>query len=160
VTITQSPVPGSAVTLETPVTVTVTARDAAGNLSTTCSFTVVVFDGPPALRVPGALTLNADSTCSAAVPNLLTNSATVATDNCSGVTLVQSPEAGTLLGLGVTNAPSAPQTPSNTVSGTVRITVVTERRPRSLPSRHTSTQPIRTESSRHFQRQRLICAVQ
>jgi hypothetical protein len=124
VTITQTPAAGTAVPLETPTTVTVVVRDAAGNRSAPCSFTVVVFDGPPTLRVPGALTLAADANCSAVVPNLLTNAATVATDNCSALTLTQNPPAGSTIGLGVTTVTIiATDAANNSVSGTVKITV-------------------------------------
>jgi hypothetical protein len=130
VSITQTPAAGSAVALETPITVTVAARDAAGNLSEPCNFTVVVFDGPPSLKVPAALTLSADAACSAIVPNLLTNAATVATDNCSAVTLEQNPPAGTVIGLGVTTVTiSATDAVNNTVSGTVKITVADKTAP-------------------------------
>ena len=130
VSITQTPAAGSAVTLDTPVTIPVVAKDAAGNLSEPCSFTVVVFDGPPTLKVPAAISYNADANCSAVVPNLLTNAATVATDNCSTVTLAQNPEAGTVLGLGVTTVTiTATDAANNSVSGTVKITVADKTAP-------------------------------
>src|SRR5438034_6612318 len=48
----------------------------------------------------GDQTLSADATCHALVPDLTTE--VTATDNCSAVTLSQSPEAGTSIGLGDT----------------------------------------------------------
>jgi hypothetical protein len=57
---------------------------------------------PPYLRCPGQITSNADPTCHAAVPNILRN--VIVVDNCTGVvTLVQSPAAGTVVGLGANN---------------------------------------------------------
>lgn len=96
--VTQDPVAGTAVPLETPVPITIKATDAAGNVSEPCTLTVVVFDGPPSIRCPGTVTLDVGADCLATLPNLLTN--VVASDNCGPVTLAQEPPAGTLLGTG------------------------------------------------------------
>lgn len=98
VRLSQDPTSGAAVTLETPVAVTVRGTDAAGNVSQPCSFTVVVFDGPPTITCPGAVTLTADTNCKAVLPNLTTNA--VASDNCGAVTVTQDLPAGAEIGPG------------------------------------------------------------
>src|SRR5207302_3173568 len=100
ITLSQSP---AAATLVGPGahTITVTATDAGGN-SATCTTTFTVTDTTvPTVSCPAPTSASADAGCQAAVPNVL-DGVTVS-DNCSstnGITLVQSPAAGTLVGLG------------------------------------------------------------
>src|SRR5204863_66315 len=82
-------------------TITVTATDEAGN-SATCTTTFTVSDtSVPSVSCPAPTSASADGSCQAAVPNVL--GSVTASDNCSatnGITLSQSPVAGTLVGLG------------------------------------------------------------
>src|SRR5213078_4281182 len=82
-------------------TITVTATDEAGN-SATCTTTFTVTDTTvPTVSCPAPTSASADGSCQAAVPNVL--SSVTASDSCSGtngITLSQSPAAGTLVGLG------------------------------------------------------------
>src|SRR6185503_19595462 len=101
ITLVQSPAAGTLVGLGVH-TITVTATDEAGN-SATCTTTFTVMDATvPSVSCPAPTSASADGTCQAAVPNVL--SGVTASDSCSGtngITLVQSPAAGTLVGLGV-----------------------------------------------------------
>src|SRR5207247_1671532 len=80
----------------------VTATDAATNrASCTTSFTVSD-DTAPTLSCPAPTSASAGTNCLAAVPDVL--GGVSASDSCSGtngITLSQSPAAGTLVGLGV-----------------------------------------------------------
>src|SRR5439155_1640192 len=101
ITLVQSPVAGTMVGLGAH-TITVTATDAAGN-SSTCTTSFTVTDStPPTVTCPAANSASAGADCQAAVPNIL--SGVTASDNCSSagsIALVQSPMAGTMVGLGV-----------------------------------------------------------
>ncbi|MGI8580732.1 MAG: beta strand repeat-containing protein, partial [Chitinophagaceae bacterium] len=94
VTVTQSPASGSTVTGTGTFTVTLTATDVSGN-SSTCNFTVTKKDvTPPSITCPGTQTLALASTnCKASLPNYTTLATT--SDNCSAVTVTQSPVTGT-----------------------------------------------------------------
>src|SRR5205823_5573399 len=100
ITLVQSPAAGTLVGLGAN-TITVTATDAAGN-SATCTTTFTVNDTTvPSVNCPAPTSANADGSCQAAVPNVL--GGVRASDSCSGtngITLSQSPTAGTLVGLG------------------------------------------------------------
>src|SRR5205814_1438872 len=100
ITLVQSPAAGTLAGVGTN-TITVTATDEAGN-SATCTTTFTVTDTTvPSVSCPAPASGSADGTCQAAVPNVL--GAVTVSDNCSGtngITLVQSPAAGTLVGLG------------------------------------------------------------
>jgi hypothetical protein len=100
VTITQLPVAGTLVGLGNHL-VTLTISDAANNQAT-CQTTIAVIDVTPPVITTCAtnMTLNADTNCQAVIPDLTTQ--VVASDTCSGVTITQSPVAGTLVGLGDT----------------------------------------------------------
>ena len=100
VTIAQSPVAGTLVGLG-DIVVTITVSDAATN-QTTCQATIIVVDvTPPDITTCATnRTINAGANCQAAIPDLTTQ--VVASDACSGVTITQSPEAGTPVGLGNT----------------------------------------------------------
>ena len=99
VVVTQSPVPGSSFTGSKLVTLT--ATDAAAQIST-CSFTVTAADNtPPTIACPGTQTVVANSTCQAALSNYAT--AAMASDNCTASpTKTQTPAGGAMLGLGTT----------------------------------------------------------
>src|SRR5213075_655086 len=100
IALSQSPAAGTLVGLGAH-TITVTATDAAGN-SATCATTFTVNDTTvPSVTCPAPTSAGADGSCQAAVPNVL--GSVTASDNCSGtngITLSQSPVAGTLVGLG------------------------------------------------------------
>ncbi len=100
VTVTQSPTAGSAIGLGT-TPVLLTATDAAGNF-TTCSTSITVVDqtGPSISLCAANQNLTANSSCQALVPSMTAQ--VIATDSCSGVTVTQSPLAGTTIGLGPT----------------------------------------------------------
>src|SRR5881628_2293451 len=100
ITLSQSPAAGTLVGLGTHV-ITVTATDAATN-SATCTTTFTVTDDTaPTVICPAPTSTSAGTNCLAAVPDVL--GGVSASDNCSGtngITLSQSPTAGTLVGLG------------------------------------------------------------
>jgi Bacterial Ig-like domain (group 3)/HYR domain len=73
-------------------TVTITTTNACG--TTACSFKITVVDNTPPVLTAGAnQNVNLDANCQITVPNVKGT----ATDNCTGVTIVQSPVAGTLV---------------------------------------------------------------
>src|SRR5437773_4877995 len=100
INLSQSPAAGTLLGLGTH-TITVTATDAAGN-SATCTATFTVADTTaPSVSCSAIPPASADGSCQAAVPNVLGD--VTVSDGCSGtkaITLVQSPAAGTLVGLG------------------------------------------------------------
>lgn len=99
VVVTQSPTAGTIVGLG-PHTVTLSATDAANNVST-CEAVVTVADqtDPVISQCAPSPTLAADATCQAAIPDLTDQ--VIATDICSPpVIITQSPTAGTLVGIG------------------------------------------------------------
>ena len=100
VMISQSPTAGTIVGLGNTL-VTLTVADTTTNL-TTCSATITVVDltAPIITTCATNMTLNADTYCQAAIPDLTAQ--VVAGDSCSSVTVSQSPLAGTLVGLGNT----------------------------------------------------------
>src|SRR5205823_2742151 len=99
ITLSQSPAAGTLVGLGTHV-ITVTATDAATN-SATCTTTFTVTDDTaPTVSCPAPSSASAGTNCLAAVPDVL--GGVSASDSCSGtngITLSQSPAAGTLVGL-------------------------------------------------------------
>jgi uncharacterized repeat protein (TIGR01451 family) len=102
VTLSQSPAAGTLVG-PGPVTVTITAENAAGE--TTCTAIVTVVDNtPPVITTcPSASGAAADATCHAAVPSV--TGSVAAFDNCTDpgtLTITQSPAAGTPVGVGTT----------------------------------------------------------
>src|SRR3989441_1058845 len=100
ITLSQSPTAGTLVGLGVHV-IMVTATDAASN-SATCTTTFTVTDDTaPTVICPAPSSASAGTNCLAAVPNVLNG--VTASDSCSGtngITLSQSPAAGTLVGLG------------------------------------------------------------
>jgi hypothetical protein len=126
VAIAQSPVAGTLVGLGDHL-VTLTASDAATNQAT-CTATITVLDVvAPLITVCATnLTLNADTNCQAAIPDLIGQ--VIATDACGAVSLSQSPTAGTLVGLGnhlVTLTVSDAATNQATCTATITVVDVT-----------------------------------
>src|SRR5438093_2917557 len=124
ITLSQTPAAGTLVGLGAH-TITVTATDAAGN-SASCTTSFAVTDNtPPTVTCPAATSASAGADCQAAVPNIL--SGVTASDNCSSagsITLVQSPVAGTMVGLGMhTITVTATDTAGNSASCTTSFTV-------------------------------------
>src|SRR5204863_1570925 len=124
ITLSQSPTAGTLVGLGAH-TITVTATDEAGN-NATCTTTFAVTDTiVPRVSCPAPTSASADGSCQAAVPNVL--SGVTASDSCSGtngITLSQSPAAGTLLGLGAhTIMVTATEAAGNSANCTTTFTV-------------------------------------
>lgn len=95
ITVTQSPAPGTFVGAGI-TTITLTATDAAGNM-TDCSFALTGVDRTsPTITCPGNITVDADPVMCAGTVTDVTGLA-MATDNCgpTGLTITQSPAAGT-----------------------------------------------------------------
>src|SRR5205814_2185600 len=120
----QSPAAGTLVGLGAH-TITVTATDEAGN-SATCATTFTVTDTTvPTVSCPAPTSPSADGGCQAAVPNVL--GGVTASDSCSatnGITLCQSPAAGTLVGLGAhTITVTATDAAGNSATCTTTFTV-------------------------------------
>lgn len=102
VTVTQSPLAGSTVSGVGPHGVILTATDASNN-SATCNATLTLIDVTP-LNITicaSNQSATANAACQAAVPNFTIGVA--AADNCGGVSISQSPTAGTIVGIGLTN---------------------------------------------------------
>src|SRR5438874_2380686 len=125
ITVTQNPAAGTLVGLG-PHVITVTATDAAGN-SATCTTTFTVSDDTaPTVICPAPTSASAGTNCLAAVPDVL--GGVSASDSCSGtngITLSQSPAAGTLVGLGthvITVTASDAATNSATCTTTFTVT--------------------------------------
>jgi subtilisin-like proprotein convertase family protein len=100
VTVTQSPVAGTTVSGTGSQTITLTASD--GTNTTNCTFTLNKIDNTaPTITCPGAQTLNLGATCTGTIPNY--TGLGITSDNCGGVTVTQSPAAGTTVsGIGTT----------------------------------------------------------
>src|SRR5262249_23543440 len=103
-------------------TITYTATDGAGN-STPATQTVTVIDNTaPTLSAPAPLSVNADSTGHATIPDVV--ALTTASDNCGPVTVTQSPLAGTIVGTGMlTITITAKDAAGNTSTATTTFTV-------------------------------------
>jgi len=102
VTVTQDPLAGSTVTGVGGHTIVLTATDASNN-SASCNATLTLIDvTPPSITTcADNQSATANASCQAAVPNFTTG--VVAADNCGAVTVSQSPTAGTMVSLGLTN---------------------------------------------------------
>jgi hypothetical protein len=106
-------------------TVNCTATDTAG-LKASCSFTVTVNDTtPPVINCPANLIRILPAQCSAGSTGLtVTYSLPVATDNCSGTTVVCTPPSGTSFPLGTTTVTCmATDAASNTASCSFKVKV-------------------------------------
>jgi hypothetical protein len=80
-------------------TVTWTVNDNHGHSATASQVITVVDNVAPALSVPADSSAPANASCQAAIPDAVAGSS--ASDNCGGVTITQSPIAGTLVGAGL-----------------------------------------------------------
>ncbi|MFT7155207.1 MAG: gliding motility-associated-like protein [Parvicella sp.] len=112
-TITQSPVAGTVISATT-TTITMTADDGNGN-SSTCTFDVVLNDLiAPTITCPVNQDVDFSATCDYALIDFtgLAN----ATDNCSGVTVTQSPVIGTVITTTTTVTLTATDGNSNTAT--------------------------------------------
>ena len=123
--ITQNPVAGTILGLGQH-TITVTVKDASGNIATgNVSFTVADTTPPVIHSVPGPITVSADANCQAAVPSVIGN--VVASDNCTpanALVMTQSPVAGTILGHGqYTITITVKDASGNTTTSNVSFTV-------------------------------------
>src|SRR5881628_521821 len=130
ITFSQSPAAGTLVGLGVHV-ITVTATDAANN-SATCTTTFTVTDDTaPTVICPAPTSVSAGTNCLAAVPDVL--GGVSASDNCSGtngITLSQSPTAGTLVGLGTTTITvTATDAAANSATCTTTFTVTDDTAP-------------------------------
>jgi len=103
-------------------TITYVATDGAGNTAQTTQ-TVTVFDNTaPTITAAPPVTVQADSSNHASVPDFVPG--TVANDNCSNVTISQSPAAGTVVGVGTqTITLTARDAAGNTRTATTTFTV-------------------------------------
>jgi DNA/RNA endonuclease G (NUC1) len=103
-------------------TITYIATDGVGNTAQTTQ-TVTVFDNTaPSLTAPAPITVQADSAGQASVPNFVMGA--TATDNCSAVTITQSPVAGTVVGVGThTITLTATDAAGNATTATTALTV-------------------------------------
>ncbi len=124
-TITQSPAAGATLGLGT-TTITLTATDGSGNM-TTCTVNQTVVDNTsPVITVcaPTPPNISANSFCQATCPDL--TGLVTATDNCTASpTITQSPAAGATLGLGTTTITlTATDGSGNMATCTVNQTVV------------------------------------
>src|SRR5205085_201023 len=100
ITLSQSPAAGTLVGLGAH-TITVTATDAADNSATCTTIFTVTDTTAPTVNCSPIPNASTDGNCQAAVPSVL--SGVTVSDSCSGpdgITLSQSPAAGTLVGLG------------------------------------------------------------
>lgn len=93
---TQSPLPGTAASSIS--TVTITYSDATGNNST-CLTTIHPIDNiPPSVTCAPNQVVNNVALCTSALPNMVPG--VTVTDNCAGFIITQSPAAGTILSAG------------------------------------------------------------
>jgi len=101
VVLSQSPAPGTLVNIGSQ-TITLTSTDTSSN-SQTCQFTVNVVDNTVPIIVcpPAPPPVYVNNSCQYTLSNY--TGSLILSDNCPGVTVTQSPIAGTIIGLGVTN---------------------------------------------------------
>ncbi|WP_139068318.1 LamG-like jellyroll fold domain-containing protein, partial [Flavobacterium glycines] len=95
VTITQNPIAGTSQTAvhDGTINVTVTATDAAGNTDSKVVVITAKDTSNPVLTPEANQNATLNGSCLVTIPNVVDGS--TATDNCSGVTITQSPIAGT-----------------------------------------------------------------
>ncbi|HEX8179661.1 MAG TPA: HYR domain-containing protein [Pyrinomonadaceae bacterium] len=105
------------------ITRTYTATDGAGNQASAAQTITVVDHTAPTVSAPAPSSAAADASCQAAIPNVVAGS--TATDNCGGgVTITQSPAAGTLVGPGThTITVTATDAGGNSSTATTTFTV-------------------------------------
>jgi len=127
ITLSQSPA-GPYPLGDTVVTLTVTDNHGA---SSSCSATVHVDDNtPPSVTAPAPTSASADANCQAPIPNVIPG--TTASDNCSAVTLTQSPTAGTLVGLGLHTITITAKDAANNTNTAVTTFTVNDNTPPSI----------------------------
>jgi membrane-bound inhibitor of C-type lysozyme len=127
VTVSQLPAPGTV--LNSTVTVTLTATDAAGNTAT-CSFTATPVDQtPPSItNCPNNQNVLRDANCMANLPNYTGFSTT--SDNCPGtISVTQAPSPGTILNGTVTVTLTATDVAGNTATCSFTATPVDQTLP-------------------------------
>jgi len=129
IAVAQNPLPGPpGFTIPGSQTITLTATDEAGN-SAACTFELTVNDvTPPTIECPQPVTLNADASCMAVVPDLTGDAVTA--DNCAtGTPLVvtQDIAAGTALsGDGTTQDVVLTVTDPNGLTATCTVTITVD----------------------------------
>ncbi|GEQ85765.1 hypothetical protein ULMS_12730 [Patiriisocius marinistellae] len=120
VTITQNPVAGTTILTGT-TTITLFAND--GTNSNTCTFDITVIDNtPPEISCPADITENVDATCTFTIEDYTTLA--TATDNCTIVSITQSPVPGTAVIAGVTQITLTTFDGTNTTDCNFNITVI------------------------------------
>jgi large repetitive protein len=103
-------------------TITYTATDAAGNTAQTTQTVTVLDNTAPTFTAPAPVTVSADSSGQAPVPDFVMG--LVGQDNCGLVTVSQSPTAGTMVGVGTHTVTITAQDQSgNTTTKTTTFTV-------------------------------------
>ena len=103
-------------------TVTLTVTDYAGN-SSSCSSTVTIENNiDPIIDCPSPVTLSADGSCEATVPDFV--SGLNVSNNCASVTVSQSPVAGTVISTGVTTVTLTASDGNTSSSCTTTVTVL------------------------------------
>lgn len=122
VSIDRSGVPSGNVFPVGTTTITYTATDAAGNSNAATQTVTVIDNTAPTLTAPAPISVNADSTGHATIPDVV--ALTTAGDNCGPVTVTQSPLAGTVVGTGThTITLTATDAAGNTRTATTTFTV-------------------------------------
>jgi len=115
--------------------VTLTATDPSG-ASSSCTATVTIIDNtPPTISCPAGTTVSANSSCQAAVPDVLAG--VTASDGCTAsgsLIKTQSPAAGTLVGLGVTTITVTVQDAANNTSTCTTTFTVQDTTPPVVPN--------------------------
>lgn len=92
-TVTQSPLPGTIVTV--PTVITLSAQDDNGN-GASCAFTAVLIDDTaPTISCPGDVVVSADTDCAATLADYTIDA--IAADNCTVSSITQSPAAGSVV---------------------------------------------------------------
>ena len=128
-TITQIPAAGTIIDFTGSQSVSLQLEDACG-VTTDCSFFVnIVDDTNPTLNCPGNQTVNLDHNCAGTIPNFVALS--TASDNCAGVSIIQSPEADEPInGTGVTMVTvTATDASGNTASCQREVTAIDDTPP-------------------------------
>jgi DNA/RNA endonuclease G (NUC1) len=103
--------------------ITYIATDGSGNTAQTTQTVTVADNTPPTFAAPTPVTVSADSSGHAPVPNFVAG--LVGQDNCGTVTLSQNPTAGTIVGVGthtitITGQDQAGNTSTQTTTFTVQ----------------------------------------
>lgn len=125
--VTQSPVSGTSVSGVGTTVVTITATDVNGNVST-CTFNVNRVDvTAPTVTCPGNQTAAANASCQFVMTNYIPLVTT--SDNCSAVTVTQSPASGTTVSGTQTVTMTATDASGNTSTCTFQVVVTDNTNP-------------------------------